>query len=110
MMRALAIFSVLAALACGVAALAMLHEWWLVGVVADPREIARYHFGSEAMMTHGGPEYRSAHAYASSSLITGMGFVLASLGFVWAAKSRSTSALSLAAACAIGVTAWRYVQ
>lgn len=47
-------------------------DYWNMAVVADPNEIARYNFGSEAMIAHGGDKFRSANAYAASSLVIGM--------------------------------------
>jgi len=49
-----------------------LGDYWVIGVVANPDEIARYNFGAEAMIAHGGEKYRSANAYAVSSLVIGM--------------------------------------
>ena len=43
-------------------------EWWHVAIVADPNTISSYHFGSEAMMGHGGWHYASAKIYAWSAL------------------------------------------
>jgi len=43
-------------------------EWWRIAVVADPNAIASYHFGSEAMMYHGGWHYASANIYAWAAL------------------------------------------
>ncbi len=42
-------------------------EWWKIGVVADPREIARYPFGAEGPVA-GNPAYESPDAYARHAL------------------------------------------
>ena len=57
--------AVLTALLVAIAA----REWYLIGVVADPATIAKYHFGSEAMVGAGGEHYRSAAVYARSALL-----------------------------------------
>ncbi|WP_223787212.1 hypothetical protein [Marinicella meishanensis] len=44
-------------------------EYWSIAIVSDPNTIESYHFGSEPMVAHGGAKYRSAEAYARSSLI-----------------------------------------
>ena len=49
-----------------------LSEWYAVGVEADPAVIERYHFGSEAMLGHGGEAYRSPEAYARNALTRGL--------------------------------------
>lgn len=54
-------------------------DYWKIGVVADPEEIARYNFGAEAMIAHGGEKYRSSSAYAAASLATGL---LALIGLI----------------------------
>jgi hypothetical protein len=46
----------------------LLWEWISIGIIAIPEKIAEYHFGSEAMVGEGGPNYASASAYAQSAL------------------------------------------
>jgi hypothetical protein len=58
----------------------MLGEWWYVGVVADPDFVAEYHFGSEAMVHHGGRHYASAAIYAETVLREGLIAVGAAVG------------------------------
>ncbi|WP_412062620.1 hypothetical protein [Rubrivirga sp. IMCC45206] len=53
-------------------AAAFLSEWHAVGVEADPATVEAYHFGSEAMVGHGGDHYRTAEAYASRMLTGGL--------------------------------------
>jgi hypothetical protein len=52
----------------GSAALMWAWEFWVVGIIADPETVASYHFGSEAMMYHGGKHYGSATAYSVACL------------------------------------------
>ncbi|HEY1268006.1 MAG TPA: hypothetical protein VGH16_12190 [Candidatus Binatia bacterium] len=52
-------------------------EWWQIAIVADPNNIASYHFGSEGMMYHGGWHYASAKVYAWSALAEGFTFGIA---------------------------------
>ena len=70
--------------------LLVFREWWLIGFVADPQVVASYHFGSEAMIQHGGSHYLSAGTYAASSLrLSLVLWALAALFIVaWRLKSR----------------------
>ena len=43
---------------------------WLI-VIASPAAVASYHFGSEAMIGHGGWKYSSVHAYEAFGLLGG---------------------------------------
>jgi len=52
-------------------------EWWQIAIVADPNDIASYHFGSEVMTYHGGWHYASANVYAWSALVEGFVFATA---------------------------------
>ncbi|WP_432453966.1 hypothetical protein ACRRS0_00575 [Agarivorans sp. QJM3NY_29] len=54
-------------------------DFWVIGVVAEPAEIARFNFGAEAMIAHGGDKYRSSFTYALASLVIGL---IGILGFV----------------------------
>jgi hypothetical protein len=89
--------------------LAALHfyEWWWVGHVADPKAIANYHFGSEAMIAHGGDHYRSAEAYAASALKLSVAQVILAIPFLAALLLKARWALWAAyivlAAVAIGI-------
>lgn len=51
--------------------LLFLHEWITIGIIADPETVQKYHFGSEAMVGHGGWFYKSAELYARSAMIQG---------------------------------------
>lgn len=62
-------------------------EWYRIGVVADPREIAGYFFGSESMAAHGGWKYRTASIYAWSSLAAGVLGLLPIILFVGVVRS-----------------------
>jgi hypothetical protein len=52
-------------------------EWWQIAIVADPNNIASYHFRSEGMMGNGGWHYASANVYAWSALVEGFIFATA---------------------------------
>lgn len=54
-----------------------LSDFWTIGVTGDSAVVEHYHFGNEAMITHGGQRYRSANAYAASGLII---FLVAAAG------------------------------
>ena len=66
-------------------------EWWTIGIVADPVEIAKYPFGAEGPVA-GHPAYKSAEAYADRSL---RGWVSCSLiaGLFVAARLRRSKPL-----------------
>ena len=49
-----------------------IEEFLVIGVIADPEEIQRYNFGTEAMIAHGGDKYRSSNSYALASLVIGL--------------------------------------
>jgi hypothetical protein len=65
------------------------HEFYRIGIVADPHEIERYYFGGEAMIGHGGWKYASASAYSISTLVGAFLYFLAATGFLIAYKKRS---------------------
>lgn len=67
----------------------MLTEWWYVGVVADPDYVAEYHFGTEAMLHHGGSHYASAAIYADAVLREGLIAVAAAVGVLVGNARRS---------------------
>ena len=64
-------------------------EWVRIGVIADPKVIAGYYFGGEAMMAHGGWRYASAATYATAALIEGTSLIaLGIITFIAALKSK----------------------
>lgn len=72
----------------------LLFEWLRIGVIADPKIISRYYFGSEAMVGHGGWQYASASAYAWSALIEGIIILGVSCFTFWVAlQSKGRSAV-----------------
>jgi hypothetical protein len=60
-----------------------LFEWLRIGIIADPNEISKYYFGSEAMMDHGGWRYSSASIYAWSAFAEGMFLIIFSTFTFW---------------------------
>ena len=72
-----------------------LSEWFSIGVLAHPETIADYHFGSEAMMYHGGWEYRTAGTYATVNLVEGVVAVSIAALFLLPVLRRSWSWLLL---------------
>ncbi len=48
-----------------------LSEGFYIGHLATPAGIADYHFGSESMLSHGGPHYASAEAYVRAQWVQG---------------------------------------
>ena len=58
-------------------------EALLLGPFATPERIAEYHFGSEAMVGHGGEAYRSRTHYVALTGIPALLF-LACVGSSWA--------------------------
>ena len=60
-----------AAVAMSVAALLIGEALW-VGVFASDAEVAEYRFGSEPMVSYGGPAYESASRYVLSGLWQGV--------------------------------------
>lgn len=65
-------------------AILILFEWFKIGVVADPQEIGKYYFGSEAMVGHGGWKYKSSENYALSAFYEGIVFTLLASWAGWA--------------------------
>ncbi len=65
--------------------------------VASPDAVAAYHFGSEAMVGHGGWRYRSRWAYAASSAASGVPFLGMGALLIWVLMRRRDSASWLAA-------------
>lgn len=56
-------------------AILILSEWFQIGVIADPKEIGEYYFGSETMISHGGWKYQSASVYAWTCFIEGLVYI-----------------------------------
>ena len=78
-------------------ALMSFHEWWLIGVAADPDTIAKYRFGSEAMVGHGGAKYASAVRYSYTQLICGLVSLCAAAAAIFSVRLRSAAWLSASA-------------
>lgn len=90
----------------GLLAALFLEEWWVIGVVADPAVIESYHFGSEAMVGHGGWKYATAELYAITALAEGMVAIVVMMTFAIAAITRSFAvAVGAYAALALGIAA-----
>ena len=84
----------LVALAPGLAfgllvAVRFVYEWLTVGIVADPKVIETYHFGSAAMVGNGGWHYRSAELYARAALCEGLTAMVGAALFVVGGMRRS---------------------
>jgi len=65
--------------------------------LASPETIAEYHFGSEAMVDHGGWAYRSRSAYVLSCAISGVPLIALAGLLVWVLVRRRDSVPWLAA-------------
>ena len=52
------------------------HEWYVIGLRADKSTIADYHFGSEAMIGHGGYHYSNPELYASTAATSAAVFLV----------------------------------
>ena len=52
--------------------LLFISEFVRIGIMRDPAVISRYYFGSEAMMSHGGWQYKTSSIYAWTSLAEGL--------------------------------------
>jgi hypothetical protein len=76
-----------------------LSELWVISIEANPNIIAGYHFGAEAMISHGGEKYRSAAIYANSSLTLGL-CSLAGIVFVLITQIKAKKYKILKAYCA----------
>lgn len=77
-----------------------LQQWYQVAVIADPVVLRAYHFGTEAMVSHGGWRYHSAATYATSCLLSAI-LLLGVVGlFIVAWKKRSWR---LALGCYLGL-------
>ena len=74
----------------------LFYEFYRIGIVADPHEIKRYYFGSEAMISHRGWKYASAGAYSFSTLVGAFLYFLAATGFLMAYIKRSKLFVGLA--------------
>ena len=87
--------------------------------LASPETIAEYHFGSEAMVGHGGWSYRSRLAYVGSSAISGFPLVALGVLLVWILARRRDSTpwlvagtaaflLAITAAALATLAAWEH--
>ena len=59
----------------------LLTEWIRIGFIGSPKEIEKYYFGSEAMISHGGWKYGSATKYAWSAF--GEGIFAGTMGLLF---------------------------
>lgn len=77
-----------------VAALLVGAEAVYIGLLASPDVVAEYHFGSEAMVGHGGSAYRSRQSYLGSGLLWSAGLsgvaVLVAITCTRATKRKAT--------------------
>jgi hypothetical protein len=83
--------------------LILFYEFYRIGVVADPTEIAKYYFGGEAMINHGGWKYHSSGLYSLSALVDAFLLLLAATGFLIAYKERSRLFIGIAVGI-LGIT------
>jgi len=74
----------------------LFHEFYRIGIVADPYEIQRYYFGGEGMIGHGGWKYVSAGAYSFSTVVGAFLYLFAATGFLIAYIKRSKLLVGLA--------------
>ena len=56
-----------------------------IGLLASQAEVDAYHFGSEAIVGHGGRRYESKTASVASAVVESLLLLLAVLSLVWAA-------------------------
>jgi hypothetical protein len=90
----------------GLLAALFLHEWFTVGVVADPAVIEGYHFGSEAMVGNGGWHYATRELYTATALVEGLVALAVATAFATAAIARSVVMAMVAyAVLAVGLVA-----
>ena len=64
-------------------------------MVRDHALIRAYHFGSEAMLAHGGAKYETAELYARASLLAGLSLLPAAAAAFWATIRSSWRSLVL---------------
>jgi hypothetical protein len=81
------------------------HEFYRIGIVADPHEIERYCFGGEGMIGHGGWKYVSAGTYSFSTLVGAFLYLSAATSFLIAYIKRSKLFVGLA----IGILVMSYL-
>jgi hypothetical protein len=74
----------------------LFHEFYRIGIVADPYEIQRYYFGDEGMIGHGGWKFVSAAAYSFSTVVGAFLYLFAATGFLIAYIKRSKLLVGLA--------------
>ena len=98
--RIVTALAVVGTLGCAFIAFMFLHEFVVIGVIADPEILAGHHFGSEGMRFHGGWRDETASVYAWSALFEGLLlFVVAGL-LAWSAKRRSIRGTAIGYAAA----------
>jgi len=91
----LRVASALIGVAIVAAAIVFLNEWYQIGVVRDDFLIRAYHFGSEAMLAHGGAHYETAESYARACLLAGLSLLPSAAAAFWAAVRTSPRILVL---------------
>jgi hypothetical protein len=67
----------------------IISEFIVIGVIADPKTVAGYNFGSEPMLFHGGWKYQSAAVYAWTAFLEGALLLAVAILLVWSAIKRS---------------------
>jgi len=75
------------------------YEAVYVGVVASTEEVAKYHFGSEAMMGEGKTTYESRTLYVGMSTLCAALFVAASVAGFWFVRKGGLMWPALSASC-----------
>ena len=71
----------------------LLHEWFIIGVFANPADIAQYPFGSEEAMSDGGWYYLNASLYARAMLTYSVIFLAPLLAFGSAIIKRTNTSI-----------------
>ncbi|WP_460612771.1 hypothetical protein [Hymenobacter seoulensis] len=71
-------------------------EWFTIAVIADPKTIASYSFGSEAMVGEGGNHYRSAQSYTASALLGWLLLMAPCIAFILAIIKRTAVRATIA--------------
>lgn len=84
-------------------------EVYTLAVIQDSEIIASYHFGSEAMVNHGGEKYRSVNHYLTSSLILCIGTLAGILISLFVLFRHENNELLKAYAVAIGAAAGAFI-
>ena len=71
------------------------HEWFTIGLVTNPADIAQYPFGSEEAMSDGGWYYLNASFYARTLLTSALMCLVPLLAFGFAVIKRTTSSIEI---------------